>query len=83
MTNIRDQFPDARLKAILKLERERKNIYVPEYIWGVDLSAIECANLSVTTKAGYRLELKRLSDTWIAPPQFWSLTGICVRIETD
>ena len=71
MTNIRDQFPNERLKAILELDRERKSL--PVEMWGFNLSAIERANLSPSTKTVYRHELKALLDTGINPFDFDAL----------
>ena len=67
MTNIRDQFPDERLRAILELEGEGKNVYLAADIWGLDLSGIERADLSPFTKTVYRYELKALLNTGLNP----------------
>jgi integrase len=65
MTNIKDQFREARLRAILELEKEGTDAYLPANVWGFDLSAIDRADLQPPTKKGYQRELKALLDTGI------------------
>ena len=67
MTNIKDQFREARLRAILDLEQEGTDAYLSTNVWGFDQSAIDRADLQPPTKKGYQRELKALLDTGIDP----------------
>lgn len=81
MNYIRDYFPEARLKAILELEREQKSAYIPAKLWTLDLTVIERADLSQSTKAGYRHELKALLDAGIDPFDFDALMEYAVGLK--
>ena len=67
MADIKDQFQEARLRAILDLEQEGPDAYLPVDVWGFDLSVIERADLLPSTKRGYRRELRALLNTGINP----------------
>ena len=73
MTDIKDQFQEARLKAIRELEKNGKNAYLPANAWGLDLSAIDRAKLSPDTKKGYRRELVAFLKAGISSTDFEAL----------
>lgn len=80
MKYIRDHFPDARLRAILELEREQENAYMPNQMWEFDMTAIDRADLSPVTKIAYRRELKTLLNTGIDPFDFEALLEYAISL---
>lgn len=82
MTDTQKQIEAAKLKAIRELEKARKDAYLPANRWGFDLSAIDRAELSSTTKKIYRRELRALLNTGIDPLDFDALQAYAVGLKS-